>query len=209
MSIQNLILAIVIGYLLGCIQSSYLLGMLIKKIDIRKYGTTNAGTSNAILILGWKYGIIVCLLDIFKGTLAIILVKCFLGNTNDIYFLMYTCGASVIFGHNFPFYMKLKGGKGTASLIGMLLAIDWHMALIGLLSLIIVTLISNYIAIGTIALLLSFCICTAAFRFGVGPIIISIALSLLSVYKHSPNIKKIYNHEELRIRKSIKKTKHH
>jgi len=200
MSILNLILAIVIGYLSGCIQSSYLLGKIFKKIDIRKFGTTNAGTSNAILVLGWKYGVIVCLLDILKGTLAIILVKYFLGNTNEINLVMYICGASVILGHTFPFYMKFKGGKGTASLIGMLLAIDWRMALIGLLSLVIVTLISNYIAIGTLALLLSFFICTMAFRFGVGPIIISIFLSLLSVYKHSPNIKRIYNNEERRIR---------
>src|SRR5690554_5690347 len=132
---KEIIISAVIGYLLGNIQSAYILGKLIKKVDIRTMGQGNAGASNAVESLGWKFGALVAFIDVLKGAVSIFLVKQLFNVelNSEGAFLLYLAGYTAILGHIYPFYMNFKGGKGTATLIGILIGLNPIYGLIGIL----------------------------------------------------------------------------
>ncbi|WP_188456086.1 glycerol-3-phosphate acyltransferase [Virgibacillus oceani] len=195
------LLSIVIGYLFGSIHGSQLVGKY-KKIDIKNAGVKNAGASNTTILLGWKYGIFVALIDIFKATLSIILLLFILneyGITGDTQtLLVYINALFVIIGHNYSIAMKFSGGKGTASLVGALLAIDWKIAVIGIGILLILTFATDYLVIGVLFMYISFLVTTYYF-FGIEPAVIVILLSVLSIMKHMENYKRIIAKEEKKL----------
>lgn len=199
-----------IGYLAGCFQTSYFIGKVVKKTDIRSLGNGNAGASNTTVVFGWKYGIFVALMDILKPVLAILLVHYLWRNRIDnemLVLLKYICGFFVILGHNFPFFMGFKGGKGTASIIGMFMAIDIKMGIAGFIAILCVTILSDYIALGTIALVLTTLIMTVLLNYDIYCILIVLIIGIMSIYKHIPNLIKIKNGTETRLRKTWKKDK--
>lgn len=170
----------IIGYLFGCLHGSQLIGKL-KNIDIKNSGVKNAGASNTTILLGWKYGILVALVDIFKATFAVLLVLYIL-NRNGVagdaqMFLVYITIFSVIIGHNYPITMKFRGGKGTASLVGALLAIDWKVAVIGIGVLLLFTFITDYLVIGVLFMYLSFLTTTYLF-FSIKPAMVVMILTI-------------------------------
>ena len=116
------VISVVIGYAFGIIQSAFLIGKLTKGVDIRKFGSGNLGSTNALRVLGKKAGLITILCDISKSMLAFILCTLLF---KDMIFGMYAC-LGVILGHNFPFYLKFKGGKGVASMIGMMFCVSYY-----------------------------------------------------------------------------------
>jgi glycerol-3-phosphate acyltransferase PlsY len=186
---------------LGTFNTGYILGKLIKKVDIRESGSNNAGASNATIVLGWKYGIITALSDILKATLAVYITK-MIFQQNDFY--MFTAGLGVILGHDYPFYIGFKGGKGTASVIGMFIAIDIKIALFMALGIILITIITNYIAIGTFAMYMINIL--LVFReFSLISFCISILLAVLGIYKHRHNYVKIMKKEEIGLRQVVRK----
>lgn len=192
------LVSLLLGYIFGCIHGSQLVGKY-KKVDIKKLGVKNAGASNTTILLGWKYGIFVGLIDIFKGTLAVLLVLYIL-NENGIIgetqtLLIYVTAFAVIIGHNYPITMKFSGGKGTASLVGILLAIDWKIAVVGIGILFLFTLASDYLVIGVFMMYISFLI-TTFYYFGVEPTMIVVVLSVISILKHMENFKRIMNRQE-------------
>jgi len=204
---DKILISIMIGYLLGNIQASYLLAKIIKKVDIRTLGFGNAGTSNAVESLGWKFGLLVGCIDVSKGIVSILIIKFIYKldfNPNDA-LLLYLNGYSVILGHIYPFFMNFKGGKGTAALLGVLIGLDPILGLIGFSIIILVTFITDFVTIGTLALTLFVIGFTFYFKMGLIPIIISISGSLLSLYYHLPNYRRILNHSEGRLSKAIKK----
>jgi len=198
---------IIIGYGLGCLQPAYLISRFILKGDIRDKGNGNAGASNMTVAYGKKMGFIVALIDILKATIALWFIKDLFGATSQINTLLYLTGFCVILGHNYPFYMGFKGGKGTASLIGLLFGLNIGMGVIGLVILLAATFISDYIVIGTFSLLLSFIIMTYFLHYGIVPLMISVIIGLLSLYKHRENIVKIINREEKSVRGTLSKNK--
>ena len=206
---EKILLSIIIGYLLGNIQASYLLAKAIKKVDIRTLGFGNAGMSNAVESLGWKFGLLVGFIDVGKGILSVLLIKYLfkIDFNPDGALLLYLNAYSVILGHIYPFHMNFKGGKGTAALIGVLVGLNTLYGLIGILIIIIVTLITDYVTIGTLALTLYVIGITLYFNMGMIPLLISISGSLLSLYYHLPNYRRILNHSEGRLSKVLKKTK--
>ena len=120
-----------IGYLFGMFQTSYLIGKY-HHMDIRQYGSGNAGTTNALRTLGKKAGAMTLIGDMLKCVIAILVVDAVFKNQyGDILPLlgMYTAAGCVL-GHNFPIYLKFRGGKGIAASAGMLLALDWRVFLI-------------------------------------------------------------------------------
>lgn len=137
----KLILCMLFGYGLGCINPAYIMGRL-RGIDLRKSGSKNAGASNAILLLGKLAGIFSALFDITKAAVAFWLAPVIL---SDLPLAAEIAGACAIIGHIFPFYMKFRGGKGTACLGGVLLAMDWRLLLILLAVEIVVVLITDYL----------------------------------------------------------------
>lgn len=194
------------GYLFGSFQTSYILGKLLKKGDIRDYGYGNAGASNIAVSFGLKYGILVAIVDILKAVLSIMFIKYLFRTTPSTQyyaFLMYLNCIFIILGHNFPFYMKFKGGKGTASLIGALIILDIKIAIIGILVIVLITLITNYIAIGTMSLVSSFVISTIYYNYSIYCIAIAVIIALMSLVKHLPNIKRIVNGTETKLKESL------
>lgn len=206
---EKILLSIIIGYLLGNIQASYLLAKAIKKVDIRTLGFGNAGMSNAVESLGWKFGLLVGFIDVGKGIVSILLIKYLfkIDFNPDGALLLYINAYSVILGHVYPFHMNFKGGKGTAALIGVLIGLNPLYGLIGILIIIIVTLITDYVTIGTLALTLYVIGITIYYNMGLIPLLISISGSLLSLYYHLPNYRRILNHTEGRLSKVLKKAK--
>lgn len=205
---MNYLITMLLGYAFGCLQFSYILGKTLKKVDIRTLGHGNAGASNAVVSFGWKYGIAVALLDILKAVVSIIIIKSLFKNavnSEQLNFYLYLNGFSVIIGHNHPFFMRFKGGKGTASLIGMLMAINMPMALLGMLIIVAVTLTTDYIALGTIALVIYFTIATIYLDYGAGAAVISILIAALAIINHLPNIKRIINKEEKGLKQALKR----
>ncbi|WP_010529351.1 glycerol-3-phosphate acyltransferase [Lentibacillus jeotgali] len=196
-----------IGYLSGCIHGSQVVGKY-KKMDIKNTGVKNSGASNTTILLGWKYGILVALIDIFKATLSILMVLYLLegqGITGAAQtLLVYINALFIIVGHNHPVTMKFSGGKGTASLIGVLLAIDWKIAVIGIAILLLFTLATDYLVVGVLFMYVSFLV-TTYLSFGIEPTMVVVLLSVMSIMKHMENYKRILNKEETTISSMFRK----
>ena len=195
-------LIIILGYIFGCLQWSYILGKILKKEDIRTLGVGNAGASNTVTVFGWKMGLAVAILDISKAIISIIVIRHVLKASDML--SLYLNGTSVILGHNYPFFMGFKGGKGTASTVGMLLAINLKLGLLGMLVILAVTIFTDYIALGTMALVIFFVFATFYLGYGPACIILTIFIASLSAYKHIPNMKRILSHNENGLRNAIK-----
>ena len=189
-------IVILIGYLLGSSSMSYYISKL-KKIEIRDKGSKNLGASNTMMVLGWKYGLLVGIHDIGKSILAVILAKHLFPDLELVGFL---AGVASVLGHIYPFYLKFKGGKGFASYFGMTLALNWKLALIIALAVVLVTLITDYIVVGT-----TLTITTVPIFYGIVtkgfivPLILLIA-TLVIAYKHRMNYVRIYKGTEIGLR---------
>ena len=146
------ILCIVIGYFAGIIQTAYIYGKL-HGIDIREHGSGNSGTTNALRVLGKKAGIIVFLGDFFKAGIICIIAR-IVGTMffpDIMYPMILWGGLGVVLGHNFPFYMNFKGGKGIASTAGVIFGtLDWRLWIICLFSFIICVVITRYVSLGSL-----------------------------------------------------------
>jgi len=193
---MNYLLSVVIGYLLGIINPAYILGK-IKGVDIRQHGSNNAGASNAKILFGWGAGVLIAFIDILKSFLAFYLCKKLF--VEDIYAYLGSFGT--IMGHIFPFYLGFKAGKGYASYIGMLLAIDYRLALVMMLWCIVVTYTSNYIVLSTISTVIIVPIYLYLKGVELNIILVLIVIAIVMIYKHRINIVRIINHEEIGFRK--------
>lgn len=198
---------IVCGYIVGCLHGSTV-AHWISGVNLKETGVKNAGASNAMIVLGKKYGALVALIDIGKGIAAVLAVRLLAGNfglpAESITLLLFIVGVAVIFGHNFPFHMKFNGGKGTATVIGVLFAIDWRFGLAGFILFILVALLSDILVFGVIMLYITLLI-MAVWLDGYWPILIAASLFLMAIWKHIENFKRIHKGTEPRIRASFKK----
>jgi len=200
--VNQAIIAILIGYAFGCIQSAYFLSKMFGKMDIREHGSGNAGASNITAIMGLKYGFFVALIDILKGIFAVLVVKWIFPNIPD---LAYLSGIMAIIGHIFPFYLKFRGGKGVATLVGMMIGLNWKLGLLFGLLLVIPALLADYIVIGSFTTFIALPIVTYLLGYPIVFIIMSVCLSILVFYLHRANIHRIINKEELKISTVIKR----
>ena len=123
----------------------------------------------------------------------------------DLY--LYLAGAAVILGHNFPIYSKFKGGKGTASIIGVLFALHWPVGLAGLLLLICMTLLTDYLLIGVLFFYFIFIGASIWTADGLGPILIAAFLFVMAAFLHLENVQRLLRNEETKISSVIKKKK--
>ena len=149
------VFCLVFGYVFGLFQTGYLYGRM-NHIDIRNYGSGNSGTTNALRVLGQKAGLIVFVGDFFKMVLACLLVRIFLkGDPNTDLYVLYT-GLGVVMGHNFPFYLGFKGGKGIASMAGLLVSMDWRVTLVCAAVFLGTVIITRYVSLGSIFVVILF-----------------------------------------------------
>lgn len=140
-------LAIIIGYLLGSIPPAYIAGRLVKGIDIRQVGGGNVGTLNVMREIGAASGIAVLIVDIAKGSLAVLIAQ-WLGVSTLFVFI---AGFAAIVGHNWPVFLQFRGGKGAATTLGVLLALAPLKLAIGLAILVVVVLFTSNITLGLTA----------------------------------------------------------
>lgn len=191
------VISILIGYLTGCINLSYLIGRL-KGFDIREHGSGNAGASNVIITMGKKAGAFVALFDIFKAYFAIKLTTLVF---DDIFLIGAITGVAVILGHIFPFYMGFRGGKGFASLGGSILALDYRLFFVLLILTIFIVFISNYICFGPTSISIIFPIVYGYINRGAGgwyAMLIFFIASVAICYRHRENFIRIKTGDELK-----------
>lgn len=192
------IVAVLIGYAFGCIQMAYILGRVVRHIDIRQHGTTNAGASNAVIVLGWKYGAIVAVGDYLKGLFPVLIVRALYPELPPLAFV---AGVAAILGHIFPAPLGFRGGKGIATLLGALVGLNFWAGFAGFLFLVAVTVLSDFVAIGSIGLYLALpFLAWLLFRYPDIYVALAVGLMLLGLYKHFSNVKKILGGQEVGLR---------
>ena len=192
---------LLLAYLLGSIPTSVWIGKHFFKIDIREHGSKNAGSTNAIRILGWKAGLIVLLFDIFKGWLAVNLIRLtdyYIPETGDYINFQLLLGIAAIIGHIFPVYVGFKGGKGVATLLGFVLAIDPTTTLICIGVFIIALIITKYVSLSSMIAGFSFPVLVIFVFKTTTPslIIFSLIVSVLLLFTHQKNIERLLRKEE-------------
>lgn len=191
-------LVLLLSYLIGC-SSMALYVSKYKKVDLQKAGSGNLGASNTMIILGWKPAIIVGLHDIGKAVLAVVLAKLL---CPDLPLIQAGAGVACVLGHMFPFYLRFKGGKGFASYLGMTLALNWKFALVVMVIVVIVTLISDYIVVGTVTTIV---IVPAYMGFSTRSLLLAAILCIATavmLYKHRDNFSRILNGTEVGLRRA-------
>ena len=144
------IICLVLGYCFGLFQTGYLYSKR-HHVDIRSEGSGNSGSTNVLRVMGAKAGTIVFAGDSMKSILACVVVRFLFKNQPDMVNLlvMYTA-LGVILGHNYPFYMQFKGGKGIACTAGLLAAIDWRLTLVCLVVFVVIVALTRYVSLGSL-----------------------------------------------------------
>lgn len=176
------------GYLLGCSNMAFYLEKLTKK-SVRGGGSGNLGASNAVIRLGWLAGVLVGAHDIGKALLAVYLSRWLLPQWD---YAAAVAGISCVLGHIFPFYLKFKGGKGFASYVGVIFALDWKVALAIIAMIFVVTLITDYIVAATMMTTISAPISLGLHQ---GKWLLALILcigSAVILYRHRENLIRIF-----------------
>ena len=193
------LIVILAGYLLGSSNMAFYLSKL-KKADLRGAGSGNLGASNATVLLGWRAGVLTAVHDIGKSALAVILARLVFP---ELPYVGAVAGVASVLGHIFPFYLKFKGGKGFASFYGMTLALNWKLALIIALAVVVVTLITDYIVCGTLTTIISVPLYIGFTSSWIVAGILMIATAVI-LYKHRENYPRMLNGTELGLRSAIR-----
>ena len=201
------LICLAIGYVCGLFQTGYIVGEM-SHVDIRKKGSGNAGTTNALRVLGWKAGLLTFAGDVIKCVVAFLIVFFMYRGSDCRPLLTLYAGAGVTLGHNFPFYMNFKGGKGIAVMAGLVVVNSfWHlpmsllMILITLASFLIPVIVTRYISVGSLAaytvFLIEMIIIGQAGWLDMQPsycyelYIILALMTLLAWYRHKENLKRL------------------
>lgn len=193
------VIVILAAYLLGCSNMAVYLAKL-KNVDLTK-GSGNPGTSNATILMGWNAGVIVGIHDIGKAALAVILAELIFP---DLKYVGAAAGVACILGHIFPFYMGFRGGKGFASYLGMTLALNWKFALIILIIVGIVTVVTDYIVVGTVTTVVLVPVVMGILTQSAILAIILCAATVVILYKHRENFVRLRNGTEIGLRSAAK-----
>ncbi len=201
------LICVLIGYVFGLFQTSYIIGR-IRGIDIRDYGSGNAGTTNAFRTLGSGLGMVTFFGDALKCVFAALFVWLVLGRFHrEIWPLLciYT-GAGVILGHNYPFYLGFRGGKGIAATGGMIFSLNIPLCFVAILTFGAAVFLTGYVSVGSLCVCSGFLIelvITGQFglfhmaqRYLIEMYIVAFLLTALAFYKHRANISRILNGEE-------------
>jgi glycerol-3-phosphate acyltransferase PlsY len=186
-------ISIILAYFIGSISFGILLSKVFKIQDPRNFGSRNPGATN-VMRSGKKFAALLTLLgDMLKGTFVVLIAELYLNLTYDQVLLI---AAAVFLGHLFPVYHQFKGGKGVATALGVLLAIDIHIAILVLIIWLIVFLLSRISSLSAITAAL--CLPLIAFIMHVAQsfLLLSFFLSILLIYRHKENIKNLIEKKE-------------
>ncbi|NMD01042.1 MAG: glycerol-3-phosphate 1-O-acyltransferase PlsY [Bacteroidales bacterium] len=195
-----LILFCVLAYLLGSVPTSVWVGKWFYHIDIREHGSGNAGATNTLRVLGAKVALPVFLFDVFKGFLMPFLAHHFINKfpaISDVYLFPILIGFMAVIGHIYPLFAGFRGGKGVATLLGMMLGIATLPSLLSFGVFIIVLIATKYVSVGSLTAGLLFPVFTYFFvNFTISLMIFSIIACILLFYTHRKNIQRLINGTE-------------
>lgn len=215
----HLLLVIALGYLIGSIPSAVWLGKLFKGIDLRDFGSGNAGMTNAYRVLGWKVAIGVGAMDFLKGFIASYFFSrlatsldgdtiVFFATWQEDYFLRVIAGLAAVFGHMFPLYAGFRGGKGVMTACGMLygVAIVSTIAVsIAFITFVLLVWLTRYVSLASVTASLMYPSILLLMKYQLGMyvdgslLVLASAVAIGIVVKHHTNIKRLFSGEENQI----------
>ena len=197
---ENL-LFVLLAYLTGAFPSAVWVGKTFYKIDVREFGSGNAGATNTFRVLGKKAGIPVLIMDIFKGWVCVNYIS-FLTNipqsAEAVFEIQLAFGIAAVIGHLFPIYTGFRGGKGIATLLGLLIGLHAVAALYSILVFVIVFLISKYVSLGSIIASVAFPVLVVLIlgSTNVSLNLFAFFVPVLSLITHQKNIERLLRGEE-------------
>ncbi|MBN2852504.1 MAG: glycerol-3-phosphate 1-O-acyltransferase PlsY [Clostridia bacterium] len=200
MTVFTIILCGVIGYLLGSVNSSVVVGKYIFHNDVREQGSKNAGLTNTLRVLGKKAALMVLAGDILKGVLA-----CLFGSLINPQYGAVIGGLFAVLGHNWPLYFNFKGGKGVLTSATVIMMWDWKIGLISLALFILVVFLTRYVSLGSMIAAVSLVVVSLIMDKGAFFIISGAILAGLIIYRHKANISRLLKGEENKL--NLKKSK--
>jgi len=184
---------IILAYFIGSISFGILLSKVFKIQDPRSFGSKNPGATN-VMRSGKKLAALLTLLgDMLKGTIVVLIAKLYLNLTYEQVLLI---AAAVFLGHLFPVYHQFKGGKGVATALGVLLAIDIHIAILVLIIWLVIFFISRVSSLSAITAALCLPLITFFMHVDQSFLLLSFFLSILLIYRHKENIKNLIEKKE-------------
>lgn len=199
-----LIIALILAYILGSIPTAVWFGKAVFSLDVRDHGSGNPGATNTFRVLGKRAGVIVMLGDIMKGLLAasiaVLLMKFNFIDAQNLVTVKLMLGMIAVIGHIFSIFLGFKGGKGVATLLGMMISIHYEVALICVAVFLLTLLISKYVSLASLISALAFPIFLLFIpRFQTSEpllIIFGFFLFIVIVWTHNKNIKRLIDGEE-------------
>ncbi len=200
------VLILIIAFLFGSFPTAILAGKIMKKIDIREYGSGNAGATNVVRVLGWKAGLMVLLIDMLKGFIPVFWIAAWIHPQTDtlVYFQILAAIAAIV-GHIWTIFAGFKGGKGVGTSAGVFLALLPLPLLIALAVFILIVALTRYVSLGSILAALFFVLVVIlqkyVFQVGIPDILfyLSITVTVLIWYAHRENIKRLLARNENKI----------
>jgi len=198
--VLNIIL-IIVAYLIGSIPTSVWIGRYFYNIDVREHGSGNAGATNTFRVLGTKAGIVVFIVDILKGFGAVNLIhftSYYIPHSGGYTNIQLLLGISAMIGHIFPIYVGFRGGKGVATLFGVIWAISFYPTLIMGGIFFITLILTRYVSLSSMISGLSFPFLIIVVFKETTPtlVIFSLIMAVLMLFTHQKNIERLLRKEE-------------
>lgn len=203
---MNVFITLLIGYLIGSINSSIIIGKILTGKDIRDFGSGNAGATNALRILGKKAGILTFVFDALKTLVAILICQSIFKESREM--AIYLSGIGTVLGHNYPLWFKFKGGKGIVVSVVTIFFADWRIGLLIFIVSLSIMIISKYVSLGSV--LGSILLIILAFIFkrdNIPYITYALIISSLAIFRHRANIARLINGTENKLNFSKKADK--
>ncbi|MFO7370227.1 MAG: glycerol-3-phosphate 1-O-acyltransferase PlsY [Bacteroidales bacterium] len=195
---------LVLAYLIGSIPTSVWIGRSVFGIDVRERGSKNAGATNAMRVFGWKVGLTVLIIDMLKGWLAVNLIHLtnyYIPETGDFIEFQLLLGIAAILGHIFPVYVGFRGGKGVATLFGLILAINPEPTLLCVGIFAITLVVTKYVSLSSMVAGFAFPVMVIFVFKTTTPslVIFSLIIAGLLLFTHQKNIERLLRREEKKV----------
>jgi glycerol-3-phosphate acyltransferase PlsY len=202
---MELIYSAIFAYMIGSIPTAYLIGRVLFGFDIRKRGTGNMGASNMVSVMGWKTGILTGAIDFMKGMGTILIIKGV--DPYWTYQMLLVAATFATIGHMYPVFLGFRGGKGTATMAGGLIGLDYQVALICMTILLVFIAITDYSAPGVIAVssVMIFLFRIFGYRWGISLMLLPVALIMIA--RNLENLHRISSGKETGLKAYIRRKK--
>lgn len=190
------------SYLLGNVHGSILIGKILKGIDVRDYGSGNAGATNTARVLGMTAGIAAMVFDILKAVAATWIAVAVVGNMAGAVvgkMAGYTAYIAVVLGHNYPVLFRFKGGKGMSSSLGGIFVLFWPIAVIVFVLELVLTILTKRVSVASLTCVTLYPILTLVFGYGTDAFIVAMIIWTIGVFQHRENIKRLIKGEEKKL----------